>query len=134
MMVCNISPLQDSVFRDMLLPLLRVASSHHVSFPGGAQARTVLCYKILDVLYLISLRIGFEMTRQHMTFVLQKFFAAFSRVYDERETGNGQEDGVVADGVSEEVNSAGVAALLELSFCYYVPVLVLFGCINVHVW
>ena len=37
---------------------------------------------------MISLRIGFEMTREHMTFILQKFFAAFNRVYDEAFTKN----------------------------------------------
>jgi hypothetical protein len=62
-----------------------VVSSRHVIFPGGAQARRVLCLKILDLLYL-SLRIGFEMTRQHMTLVLQKFFAIFSRVHEKQET------------------------------------------------
>ncbi|ELT99451.1 hypothetical protein CAPTEDRAFT_196137 [Capitella teleta] len=77
--------LEESIFRDILLPLLKMVSSHHVIFPGGSQARTVLCLKILDLLYLISLRIGFEMTRQHMTFVLQKFFAAFSRVHEKRD-------------------------------------------------
>jgi len=45
----------------------------------------VICYKIIDALYVISLRIGFEMTRDHMTFVLQKFFAAFNRVYEQIE-------------------------------------------------
>ena len=54
-----------------------------VSFPGSSVARRALCYKIIDALYLISLRIGFEMTRQHMTYILQKFFASFNRVYDE---------------------------------------------------
>ena len=61
-----------------------MVSSLHVSFSNGVRARTVICHKLIDALYIISLRIGFEMTRQHMTFVLQKFFAVFNRVYDEK--------------------------------------------------
>ncbi len=71
------------IFRDLLLPVLRLAASNSVSYPGGARVRTVICHKLVDTLYMISLRIGFEMTREHMTFILQKFFAAFNRVYDE---------------------------------------------------
>lgn len=74
---------QDTIFRDMLLPILRLAASPNISYPGGARVRTVICHKLVDTLYMISLRIGFEMTREHMTFILQKFFAAFNRVYDE---------------------------------------------------
>lgn len=73
------------MFKDMLLPMLKVVSSNHVSFPTGSRGRSIICYKFIDVLYIISLRIGFEMTREHMTFVLQKFFAAFSRVHDKIE-------------------------------------------------
>ena len=68
---------------ELLLPLIKLVSSVHVSFPSGAQGRRVLCYKLIDLLYILSLRIGFEMTRQHMTFVLQKFFVAFNKVYND---------------------------------------------------
>lgn len=67
-----------------MVPLLRIVSSTTVSFPGKHRARRVICHRIIDALYIISLRIGFEMTRENMTFVLQKFFAAFNRVYDSK--------------------------------------------------
>ncbi|KAI0233832.1 WD repeat-containing protein 81 [Lamellibrachia satsuma] len=73
--------LQETIFKDIILPILKIVSSAHISFPTRSQARSVICYKIIDALYVISLRIGFEMTRGHMTFVLQKFFAAFNRVH-----------------------------------------------------
>ena len=76
---------QDSLFKDMLLPLLKIVSNQHISFPSGSAGRSVICFKIIDVLYIISLRIGFEMTRENMTFILQKFFAAFNRVYEKIE-------------------------------------------------
>lgn len=72
---------QETIFKDIILPILKIVSSAHISFPTRSQARSVICYKIIDALYVISLRIGFEMTRGHMTFVLQKFFAAFNRVH-----------------------------------------------------
>ena len=71
------------IFKDFLLPVLNLVSSLRVAFPGGSAARRVVCYKVIDALYMISLRIGFENTRQHMTYMLQKFFASFNRVYDE---------------------------------------------------
>ena len=74
--------LQETIFKDIILPILKIVSSVHISFPTCNRARSVICYKIIDALYVISLRIGFEMTRDHMTFVLQKFFAAFNRVYE----------------------------------------------------
>ena len=75
--------MQDTIFNDLVFPLLKLLCANHVSFPSGSLARKVLSYKIIDILYIISLRIGFEMTREHMTIVLQKFFAAFNKVYDE---------------------------------------------------
>ena len=79
---------QDILFKDILLPAIKLASSTCVSFPSKSQGRRVLLYKILDVLCFISLRIGFEHTREHMTHVLQKFFAAFSKAY----TGDGKRE------------------------------------------
>ena len=75
--------LQETIFNDLVFPLLKLLCANHISFPSGSLARKVLSYKIIDILYIISLRIGFEMTREHMTIVLQKFFAAFNKVYDE---------------------------------------------------
>ena len=52
-------------------------TSRTVAFPGGSRARRAICLKVIDSLYVISVRIGREMTRQLMTTVLQRLFAAF---------------------------------------------------------
>lgn len=71
--------MQEVLFKDILLPAIKIAASAYVGFPSKSKGRRVLLYKILDVLYVISLRIGFENTRERMTYTLQKFFAAFSK-------------------------------------------------------
>jgi hypothetical protein len=44
--------------------------------------RTVICHKFVDVVYVLGIRIGFEMTRQHMTGLLKNFFVCFNPVND----------------------------------------------------
>ena len=47
---------------------------------GHSSCRHVLLLKILDVVYLVGLRIGEEMARVHLTPVCTAFFAAFDKV------------------------------------------------------
>ncbi|CAH1791760.1 unnamed protein product [Owenia fusiformis] len=84
--------LKGPIFEDMLAPLLKLASSQQHSFPSGAIARTVICYKVLDILYIIGLRISFEMTRKFMSPILKLFFASFERVHVEMAS-EGQDPG-----------------------------------------
>lgn len=44
----------------------------------------MIALRMLDVIYTIGLRIGFEMTRKHLSVVLQKFFSCFDKVYNEQ--------------------------------------------------
>ncbi|XP_074657326.1 WD repeat-containing protein 81-like [Tubulanus polymorphus] len=74
--------LQDTLFQDILLPIIKLASSCSISFPSGGHGRYIICLKYIDVLYMVSLRIGFEMTREHMTPIIQRFFSSFDRVYN----------------------------------------------------
>ena len=69
---------QDSILPDIVLPLISIVSSPAHVFPGGSVARRAICFKLIDSLYVISVRIGREMTRQRMTFALQRFFAVFN--------------------------------------------------------
>ena len=73
--------LQDTILNEIILPLLRLTSSLSLCFPSGSHSRKIVLYRIIDVIYLIGLRIGFEMTRKQMSFVLQRFFASFDRVH-----------------------------------------------------
>ena len=66
---------------DALRPILRLVSSSTTCFPSGSTVRSVILYKIVDVLYIMGLRLGFEMTRRYMTYVLKSFFKPFEQVY-----------------------------------------------------
>ncbi|XP_064623672.1 WD repeat-containing protein 81-like [Lineus longissimus] len=98
--------LEDMIFNNIMLPLLRLASSGSVSFPSGGHARSVICYKFIDVLYLIGLRIGFEMTRNHMTPMLTRFFASFDRVFSYRTPSSETEETVGATSNGQAIMSA----------------------------
>ncbi len=65
----------------MVSQMLEIVSSKSHSFPSGSKGRQAVCYKLVDVLYLLSLRIGFDMTREYMTDILKDFFAIFNLPY-----------------------------------------------------
>ncbi|XP_070577018.1 WD repeat-containing protein 81-like isoform X2 [Ptychodera flava] len=69
-------------FTNILQPLISIVASKYISFPGGGHARSVLCYKLVDVMTLISVRIGREMARENMTSLLQHFFCCFDVVHN----------------------------------------------------
>ena len=60
------------------MPILKTTSNTKLKFPNGAASRSVLCFKILDVLLLISLRLGREITHVKMDSILRVFFNGFS--------------------------------------------------------
>ena len=59
--------LSDGLLARVLFPVLQVATSRCLIFTGGWRPRNILIYKLLDVVYLIGLRIGEEMARLHLT-------------------------------------------------------------------
>ncbi|GAB6021712.1 hypothetical protein CHUAL_004292 [Chamberlinius hualienensis] len=73
--------LQDTLIKEIMYPTIRLIASSRQQFPNGGHARQIIAYKLLDALCIIGLRIGFEMTRKHLTRIIQKFFSAFSKVY-----------------------------------------------------
>ena len=79
--------LPDVVFKDILEKLVVLISNVRIAFPSGALARSVICYKIIDVMVMVSLRIGFEMTRKMMTTLLKRFFACFDVVHSTEDAG-----------------------------------------------
>lgn len=66
---------------EALRPIIRLVSSSNTCFPSGSSVRSLILYKIIDVLYIIGLRLGFEMTRRLMTSLLKAFFKPFEQVY-----------------------------------------------------
>ena len=93
--------LPDVVFKDILEKLIGLISNAKIGFPSGALARSVICYKIIDVMVMVSLRIGFEMTRKMMTTLLKRFFACFDVVH-----AAGEATGNLGVGREEEMNKS----------------------------
>ncbi|XP_075531916.1 WD repeat domain 81 isoform X4 [Dermacentor variabilis] len=75
------SQLQEVVLKNILYPLVQLASSLQHCFPRGVVSRQVLTRKIADTLYLVGLRIGFQMSRRHLSVLLRRFFASFNRAF-----------------------------------------------------
>ena len=63
--------------------MLQLVTSRSITFSGGARPRQVLLGKLLDVTYLIGLRIGEEMARSNLTPLSSAFFSAFDKVYED---------------------------------------------------
>ncbi|XP_074119957.1 WD repeat-containing protein 81 isoform X2 [Sminthopsis crassicaudata] len=70
------------ISHEVLLPVLSSLTSLVTGFPGGSQARTVLCVKTISLIALICLRIGQEMVQQHLSETVATFFQVFSLVHE----------------------------------------------------
>ena len=63
--------------------MIHAATSTHNVFTSGPPVRSALLFKALDLLYIVGLRIGEEMSRTHLSDIVAGFFTAFSKVFDE---------------------------------------------------
>lgn len=73
--------MQDVILKNILHPIIRLLGSTKYSFPNGATARNVLARKYLDTMYILSLRIGADMTRTQLVVPgLQRFFLIFDKI------------------------------------------------------
>ena len=60
--------------------MISLYTNEQIKFPNGYAMRQVLAFKILDIILILSLRIGPEQTRIEMEKVLKKYFDGFSLV------------------------------------------------------
>lgn len=82
---------QDVILKDIIHPIIRLLNSTNHVFPSGSMARNTLARKYLDILYILSIRIGVDMTKKYLLVpAIQRFFQIFDKVYD-----NSSEEGLV---------------------------------------
>jgi len=68
------------VLNQIVLPIIKLYSNEKAKFPNGYLSRQVLAFKILDIMLILSLRIGPEQTRIEMGRTLRTYFDGFSLV------------------------------------------------------
>jgi len=68
------------IINQILLPVINFYSNDRTKFPSGYLMRQVLAFKVLDIILILSLRIGPEQTRIELEKVLRAYFHGFSQV------------------------------------------------------
>ncbi|KAJ8975302.1 hypothetical protein NQ317_011644 [Molorchus minor] len=58
--------LQDVILKNILHPTVRLLGSTKYTFPSGHLARGILARKYLDALYILSIRMGSDMTKKYL--------------------------------------------------------------------
>ncbi|RZC40629.1 WD repeat-containing protein 81, partial [Asbolus verrucosus] len=85
--------LQDVILKNIIHPTVRLLASTKYAFPSGCVARNVLARKYLDTLYILSIRMGSDMTRTHLAVpALQRFFLIFDKVYANEGSNHGEDN------------------------------------------
>lgn len=86
---------------EILLPLIAIISNPRQCFPSsrspteGSLSRRLLALRVLDLIILISQRIGYDQTRRFLNRPLQAFFRSFEIVHSESESWSQSSQGTV---------------------------------------
>lgn len=74
--------LQDNILKNIIKPVIRLLNSTHFVMPSGFLARGVLARKLIDLFYILTVRIGTEISREHLCIPhIQRFFLIFDKAY-----------------------------------------------------
>ncbi|XP_050295607.1 WD repeat-containing protein 81 isoform X2 [Anthonomus grandis grandis] len=99
--------LQD-ILSGIMHPIVRLLGSTKHVFPSGFVARNVLARKYVDTLFVLSIRIGSDMTRKYLGVpALQRFFYIFDKVYGNRDHSSSEKDaGFYTNQIDAQPNSS----------------------------
>ncbi|KAF2347870.1 Anaphase-promoting complex subunit 4 WD40 domain, partial [Trinorchestia longiramus] len=75
------SCLQETLIKDALYPLIRLLASTRVNFPSGAPVRGALACRVVDIIFIMGLRVGREMSKKLLMRSIVRLLTTFDRVY-----------------------------------------------------
>lgn len=110
--------LQDVILKNIVKPTIRLLNSTHLVMPSGFLGRGILARKLIDLLYILTIRIGTEIAKEHLCVPhLQRLFLIFDKAY-------GIED--PDDSNAEEIREKGLDEIKEsftpsLAHAAYLP-------------
>lgn len=106
--------LSDNIMVQILFPALQLSSSRNSNFNFGSKSRQNLIYKLLDVTYIIGLRIGEEMCRSNLSQFCTAFFSSFDKVYESKTLKVHEESQELSETWNPEVAFVAYAAFYNL--------------------
>ncbi|XP_053982258.1 WD repeat-containing protein 81 isoform X2 [Hylaeus volcanicus] len=74
--------LHEPIVKSILHPTVRILSSTRFTFPNGIAARAVLAEKCLETLFMLSLRLGNIVVKNHLAVPIQRFFLTFNKSFN----------------------------------------------------
>uniref|UniRef100_A0A0K8WLI7 Putative inactive serine/threonine-protein kinase lvsG n=1 Tax=Bactrocera latifrons TaxID=174628 RepID=A0A0K8WLI7_BACLA len=78
--------LKETILKNMLLPIVRILGSTRLLMPSGYLGRSVLARKWLDAVYTLCVRIGPDMSKEHLCIpTLRPYFLIFDKAFGIRE-------------------------------------------------
>ncbi|XP_053957432.1 WD repeat-containing protein 81 [Anastrepha ludens] len=125
--------LKETILISILLPIVRILGSTRLLMPSGYLGRSVLARKWLDAVYTLCVRIGPDMSKEHLCIpALRPFFLIFDKAFGIREnfvnptssslaisppiSGVSAEDGANSSREREELRDVFSPALAHISY------------------